>query len=66
MSSLSDSLPTPTDVAPNCGSGGGSDEHFHLRIAAIFIILVGSMFGALFPILAKRSKWLNLPKSVFE
>ncbi|PPQ62896.1 hypothetical protein CVT24_006294 [Panaeolus cyanescens] len=50
----------------NCGNGGGSDLHFHLRIASIFIILVGATGGALFPILAKRSTWLHVPKSVFD
>lgn len=37
-----------------------------LRVASIFIILVGSMSGALFPVLARRSKWLHVPKGVFE
>ncbi|PPQ91495.1 hypothetical protein CVT25_013752 [Psilocybe cyanescens] len=50
----------------NCGSGGGSDTFINLRIAAIFIILVGSSLGALFPVLAKRSSWLHVPKSVFD
>lgn len=49
-----------------CGSGGGSDSDFNLRVAAIFVILVGSCSGALFPVLAKRSSWLHVPKSVFE
>jgi len=52
--------------APNCGSGGGSDTHFHLRIASVFIILTGSMSGALFPVLAKRTSWLHVPKAAFE
>jgi len=55
-----------SDDALNCGSGGGSDTHFHLRIASVFIILICSMSGAMFPVLAKRSSWLNVPKSVFE
>lgn len=50
----------------NCGSGGGDDSFFGLRVAAIFIILVGSTAGALFPVLAKRSSWLHVPKGVFE
>ena len=50
----------------NCGSGGGDDSHLNLRIASIFVILIGSSSGALFPILAKRSSWLHVPKSVFE
>jgi len=52
--------------APNCGSGGGSDTHFHLRIASVFIILTGSMSGALFPVLAKRTSRLHVPEAVFD
>ncbi|KDR80602.1 hypothetical protein GALMADRAFT_135736 [Galerina marginata CBS 339.88] len=50
----------------NCGSGGGSTTDFKLRIASIFIIFIGSCSGALFPVLAKRSSWLHVPKSVFD
>jgi zinc transporter 1/2/3 len=50
----------------NCGSGGGSNTHFHLRIASIFIILAGSGGGALFPVLVKRSKRISLPGYLFE
>ncbi len=57
---------TRDDDVPNCGSGGGADTFFGLRVASIFIILVGSTFGALFPVLAKNSSWLHVPKSVFE
>ena len=52
--------------AVDCGSGGGDDSSFGLRIASVFIILAGSMAGALFPVLAKRSSWLHVPKLVFE
>ncbi|KAI5830199.1 ZIP zinc/iron transport family [Schizophyllum commune Tattone D] len=38
----------------------------HLRIAAIFVILVGATGGALFPVLAKRSRWLKVPTSMFN
>ena len=41
-------------------------DYMNLRIAAIFIILIGATGGALFPVLARRSKWLHVPKSVFE
>ncbi|KAH6916036.1 zinc-regulated transporter 2 [Coprinopsis sp. MPI-PUGE-AT-0042] len=37
-----------------------------LRIASIFVILVTSTAGALFPILARRATWLKVPKSVFD
>lgn len=55
---------TTTDL--NCGSGGGADTSFRLRIASIFIILIGSTSGALFPVLANRSTWLHIPKPIFE
>ncbi|KAG2039860.1 ZIP-like iron-zinc transporter [Suillus americanus] len=50
----------------NCGSGGGATTYPQLRIASVFIILIGSMSGALFPVLAKRSSWLRVPKAVFD
>ncbi|KAF8817477.1 ZIP-like iron-zinc transporter [Phlegmacium glaucopus] len=52
--------------AVNCGSGGGADTSLHLRIASVFIILIGSVSGALFPVLARRSSWLHIPKAVFD
>lgn len=64
MSSNS-STPAAADV-PDCGAGGGADTYTSLRIASIFIILACSMAGALFPVLAHRSSWLNVPKPVFE
>lgn len=50
----------------NCGSGGGATTYAQLRIASIFIVLIGSTSGALFPVLAKRTKWLHVPKAVFD
>ncbi|KAJ8694704.1 hypothetical protein PTI98_007356 [Pleurotus ostreatus] len=64
-----DDLPMDTDPVAdeiNCGSGGGADTLFGLRVASIFIILVGSTAGALFPVLARRSSWLHVPKSMFD
>ena len=55
------------DEELNCGSGGGADTYFGLRIASIFIILIGSTFGATFPVIARRSRLKNvIPGSVFE
>ncbi|KAJ3757541.1 Zinc/iron permease [Lentinula raphanica] len=55
------------DDSDDCGSGGGADTFFGLRIASIFIILIGSMFGALFPVISMRySKYIHVPKGVFE
>lgn len=50
----------------NCGSGGGATTYPQLRIASVFVILIGSMSGALFPVLARRSSWLHVPKAVFD
>lgn len=52
--------------AINCGAGGGSATYFRFRVASVFIILVGSVFGALFPVLAGRSSWLHVHKAVFD
>ena len=56
------------DDTVNCGSGGGDTGSTGLRIASVFIILTGSMFGALFPVLTKRTRRMNeiVPKGVFE
>ncbi|KFZ12432.1 hypothetical protein V502_07077, partial [Pseudogymnoascus sp. VKM F-4520 (FW-2644)] len=50
---------------PRCGSGNEYDGRMGLRISSIFVIGFGSMFGALFPILAARSKRMRVHKSVF-
>jgi len=50
----------------SCGSGGGADDFLGLRIASVFIILIGSLAGALFPIVAKRSTMIKIPQILFE
>ncbi|CDO68402.1 hypothetical protein BN946_scf184815.g49 [Trametes cinnabarina] len=61
-------LLTRDDDDFNCGSGGGDRRFTGLRIGSIFIILATSLIGALFPVLAKRTKWLNerIPTRVFD
>ena len=54
------------DEDVNYGSGGGDTGSFGLRVGSVFIILVGSMFGALFPVISRRTKWLAVPKPVFD
>lgn len=49
-----------------CGNVEREDTHFGLRVGSIFIIMVTSSLGALFPILAARLRFLNIHKSVFE
>lgn len=55
-----------SDSDVNCGNGGGSDTFFGLRIASVFIIWAGSTFGAMFPVLARRTSLVNVPKWLFE
>ena len=58
---------TADDDSSDCGNGGGDDRFLGLRIASVFIILATSMFGALFPVIAKRTRLSNvIPKPAFE
>ncbi|KAF7310046.1 ZIP-like iron-zinc transporter [Mycena indigotica] len=50
----------------SCIDAHGLDTHLHLRIASVFIILACATTGTLFPVLARRSKWLHVPKFVFD
>ncbi|KFY82745.1 hypothetical protein V498_08477, partial [Pseudogymnoascus sp. VKM F-4517 (FW-2822)] len=50
---------------PQCGTGNEYDGRMGLRISSIFVIGFGSMLGALFPILAARSKRMRVPRSAF-
>ncbi|KAJ3784167.1 ZIP-like iron-zinc transporter [Lentinula aff. detonsa] len=50
----------------DCSGDSQGDALLGLRIASIFIIYVGSSCGALFPVLARRSKFINVPKSLFD
>ncbi|KAB8229080.1 hypothetical protein ETB97_012432 [Aspergillus alliaceus] len=48
--------------APACDTGNEYDGRMGLRISSIFVIMVGSMFGAVFPVIAgqfRRSKYLD-------
>lgn len=49
-----DPLNTLVGRADPCGTGNSFDGRIGLRISAIFVILVGSSFGALFPVFARR------------
>ncbi|KAJ7097268.1 ZIP-like iron-zinc transporter [Mycena belliarum] len=50
----------------SCGAVRNTDTYFSLRIASVFVVLVCATSGTLFPVLARRSKWLHVPKSVFD
>ncbi|KAJ6546052.1 ZIP-like iron-zinc transporter [Mycena vulgaris] len=49
-----------------CGHLQNPDTYFGLRVASVFVILACATTGTLFPVLAKKSTWLHVPKSVFE
>jgi zinc transporter 1/2/3 len=51
--------------APTCEPGNEFDGRMGLRISSIFVILVGSMFGAVFPVLARRVGGSRIPSWAF-
>ncbi|KAF1835226.1 Zinc/iron permease [Decorospora gaudefroyi] len=51
---------------PKCGSDDdGADYDFPLHVAAVFIVFAASIFGAGFPVVAKKVKWMKIPPKVF-
>lgn len=48
-----------------CEGGNSYDGRTGVRISSIFVILLGSLFGAAFPIFARRSKSSLVPSPVF-
>ncbi|GAQ07163.1 zinc-regulated transporter 1 [Aspergillus lentulus] len=51
-----------TGATPSCNTGNEYDGRMGLRISSIFVIMVGSMFGAVFPVFARSfgtSKFLR-------
>lgn len=50
---------------PPCITGNEYDGRMSLRISSVFVILVGSMFGAIFPIVAKRHGGSGIPSWTF-
>ncbi|OKL64030.1 Zinc-regulated transporter 2 [Talaromyces atroroseus] len=52
-------------MASTCDTANGYDGHMGLRISAIFVILIGSLFGSVFPVLAKRLGGNGVPSWVF-
>ncbi|KAI1829421.1 hypothetical protein DTO006G1_9635 [Penicillium roqueforti] len=50
---------------PTCETGNEYDGRMGLRISSIFVILVGSTFGALFPVLAQNFKNSKVPEGAF-
>ncbi|CAE6451383.1 unnamed protein product [Rhizoctonia solani] len=54
------------EEAVACGNVQRQDAYLELRVASIFIILATSIFGAAFPVLASRLRFLSGHKSIFE
>nr|GAT55238.1 ZIP-like iron-zinc transporter [Mycena chlorophos] len=53
-------------MSDSCVAPHNTDDLLQLREASVFIVLVCATAGALFPVLARRSTWLHVPKSVFD
>ncbi|KAL8994112.1 MAG: hypothetical protein Q9188_007161 [Gyalolechia gomerana] len=51
--------------AASCDAGNEFDGRIGIRISAIFVILVGSLFGAAFPVYAARHKGVGVPEWTF-
>ncbi|KAJ7850996.1 ZIP-like iron-zinc transporter [Mycena leptocephala] len=49
-----------------CGNLDNAETYLGLRVASVFVILVCATTGTLFPVLAKRSTSLHVPKLLFE
>jgi solute carrier family 39 (zinc transporter), member 1/2/3 len=54
----------PDDL--NCGSGNDFNGKTKLRIGGIFVILITSMAGVMFPIVARRVKSLRIPQAIYD
>jgi len=61
--SLADTL---SDEKPQCGGGLEQGEYdLPLHVVGLFLVLAASIFGAGFPVVAKRVKWVKIPDSIF-
>ncbi|KAL8792270.1 MAG: hypothetical protein Q9195_005149 [Heterodermia aff. obscurata] len=52
-------------TAAGCDSGNDYDGRIGLRVSAIFVILIGSCFGAAFPTFAARHEGVGVPPWAF-
>ncbi|KAI1493408.1 zinc-regulated transporter 2 [Biscogniauxia mediterranea] len=51
---------------PACGSGKEAGEYdLPLHVVGLFLVLLASVFGAGFPVAAKKISWLKVPTKVF-
>ncbi|KAH7402652.1 low-affinity zinc ion transporter-like protein [Pyrenochaeta sp. MPI-SDFR-AT-0127] len=56
---------TTTEEPVQCSSKNDYDGRMGIRVSAIFVILIGSTFGAVFPVFAKRMRSRLVPDWVF-
>ncbi|KAJ4357562.1 low-affinity Zn(2+) transporter zrt2 [Didymosphaeria variabile] len=49
----------------HCLGNNDYDGRMGIRISSIFVILIGSLFGAVFPVFARRNRQLGVPESLF-
>ncbi|KAK8057792.1 plasma membrane low affinity zinc ion transporter [Apiospora saccharicola] len=52
-------------VQTQCDSGNEFDGRIGLRVSSIFVILVGSLIGAMLPVVLARSSKMRVPKLAF-
>ncbi|KAK7961090.1 hypothetical protein PG988_012304 [Apiospora saccharicola] len=52
-------------VQTQCDSGNEFDGRIGLRVSSIFVILVGSLIGAMLPVVLARSSRMRVPKLAF-
>ncbi|KAI9752009.1 MAG: hypothetical protein M4579_005805, partial [Chaenotheca gracillima] len=53
------------DATPACDGGDDYDGRLGLRISAVFVILVGSTLGVLFPVFVHQHQGIRVPKWTF-
>jgi zinc transporter 1/2/3 len=54
-----------TAAVPECEISPSSTDHWGLRIASIFVILIGSALGTLLPVFLARTSRMKVPKLCF-
>ncbi|KAM7207312.1 Zinc/iron permease [Naviculisporaceae sp. PSN 640] len=67
------SVPVPAATAPSdilegkpeCGGEDNPCYDLPLHVLALFLVLIFSILGAGFPVLAKKVKWIKVPAKVF-
>ncbi|KAL8708625.1 MAG: hypothetical protein Q9220_006561 [cf. Caloplaca sp. 1 TL-2023] len=64
-SAITTSAAAALTSAPSCDSGNEFDGRLGVRISAIFVILIGSFFGATFPVYASRHRGVGVPEWAF-